>query len=435
MKKNSTLRMAPPGERAPAARADAPAVISPDDNVLAGMDVICLSHLRWNFVFQRPQQILSRRTRQGRVFFFEEPILDDCASARLQLTASPEGVIVAVPHIPRESTPQMVDILQRELLNNLIAQQNIKPFVLWVYTPMAISFARHLEPAAVVYDCMDELSAFRGAPPILRERETQLFRWADVVFTGGRSLYEAKRGNHPNVQAFPSSIDVPHFAQARLAQPEPADLADIPRPRLGFIGVVDERFDTELLRALAEAKPEWHFVIVGPVVKIDEADLPRAANIHYLGGKSYAELPAYLSGWEVALLLFAHNDSTRYISPTKTPEYLAAGRPVVSTSIRDVVRPYGEMELVHIADEPQEFVAAIEKALVQGRGDQEWLARVDGYLAKNSWNQTCRAMFAQVAEVIAKKQQATILTAKNQTANVSREVADRTTAMLEISGD
>jgi UDP-galactopyranose mutase len=230
----------------------------------------------------------------------------------------------------------------------------------------------HLRPLATVYDCMDELSAFKGAPRSLRENELALFERADLVFTGGHSLYEVKRDQHRNVYAFPSSIDAPHFAQARAAADEPEDQRDIPRPRLGFFGVIDERMDIELLDAVAQARPDWQLVMIGPVVKIDPAGLPRRANIHYLGGKTYAGLPAYLSGWDVALLPFARNESTRFISPTKTPEYLAAGKPVVSTPIRDVVRPYGEQGLVRVADTAEEFVEACEAAMGETSWDQTW---------------------------------------------------------------
>jgi UDP-galactopyranose mutase len=136
--------------------------------------------------------------------------------------------------------------------------------------------------------------------------------------------------------------------------------------------------------------------MIGPVVKIDEASLPRLANIHYLGMKSYDELPSYMAGWDVAILPFAHNAATRFISPTKTPEYLAAGCPVVSTSIRDVVRPYGERRLVAIADTPSEFADAIAAALtVDGR---ESVARADRFLAQLSWDRTWSAMNALVVE-------------------------------------
>ena len=164
----------------------------------------------------------------------------------------------------------------------------------------------------------------------------------------------------------------------------------IPHPRLGFFGVVDERMDLELLAAIAQAKPEWNLVIIGPCVKIDPATLPRGSNIHYLGMKTYAQLPAYLSGWDVALLPFALNESTRFISPTKTPEYLAAGCPVVSTPVRDVVRPYGERGYVAIAQTPSEFIAAIELAL--SARTSTWRDEVDRFLSQMSWDRTWSEM-------------------------------------------
>ncbi|HEY9284104.1 MAG TPA: glycosyltransferase family 1 protein, partial [Pyrinomonadaceae bacterium] len=337
-------------------------------------DLVCLSHLRWDFVTQRPQHLLSRCAADRRVFFVEEPIFDD-GSARLEIGQRDSGVWVVVPHLPAGlQSGVAVEAMLTGMIDRLFAERGIREHVLWYYTPMALSFTRHLRPLATVYDCMDELSAFKGAPPALRAREAELFRRADLVFTGGHSLYEVKRDKHPAVYAFPSSIDRAHFAQARERVNEPGDQAALPGPRLGFFGVLDERFDTELLDAVAAARPAWQFVMIGPVVKIDPASLPRRANIHYLGGKRYEELPAYLSGWDVALMPFAMNDSTRFISPTKTPEYLAAGRPVVSTPIRDVVRPYGTQELVEIAATAGEFVAAAEKLLgAGGRERREWL--------------------------------------------------------------
>ncbi|HZH78693.1 MAG TPA: glycosyltransferase family 1 protein [Archangium sp.] len=352
-------------------------------------DLVCLSHLRWNFVFQRPQHLLSRFAKERRVFFFEEPVFGK-GRARLQVTRSPEGVWVAVPHLPEGMDERSVLDAQQALLDELLLRHAVKQYVTWYYTPMAMGFTRHLKPSAVVYDCMDELSAFRGAPPALLQREVELLQRADVVFTGGQSLYEAKKDRHPNVHAFPSSVDVAHFATARHPLPEPADQASIPHPRLGFFGVVDERMDLELLAAVADARPDWQLVILGPVVKIDPASLPRRPNLHFLGGKLYTELPTYLASWDVALMPFARNESTRFISPTKTPEYLAAGKPVVSTSIRDVVRPYGDLGLVRIADAPEDFVRACEAALTEDRST--WLPRVDAHLASMSWDSTWAGM-------------------------------------------
>jgi hypothetical protein len=355
------------------------------------LDLICFSHLRWGFVYQRPQHLLSRFAREARVFFIEEPVFHD-GEARCDVTRDADsGVRVVLARLPHGTSPDEAERLQRVFLDNLIASQEISDFLAWYYTPMMLAFSEHLKPRVTVYDCMDELSAFRGAPPALRQREAELFRRADLVFTGGQTLYEAKRSQHRDVHAFPSSVDVAHFAQARRPLPEPADQAAIPHPRIGYCGVIDERMDLELIAALASARPDWHLVMIGPVVKIDPAALPANANIHWLGGKSYGELPAYMSGWDVAMLPFARNESTRFISPTKTPEYLSAGLPAVSTSIRDVVRPYGEKKLVHIADTPEAFVAAIERALEQ-RGNQAWAREVERFLSVLSWDSTQQRM-------------------------------------------
>jgi UDP-galactopyranose mutase len=270
---------------------------------------------------------------------------------------------------------------------------------------MALSFTDHFSPVASVYDCMDELSAFKGAHSQLPLLEKKLFRHVDLVFTGGQSLYEAKRGQHPAVYAFPSSIDASHFGKARKPVRDPEDQSNIPHPRLGFFGVIDERFDIELLDQIATRRPDWQFIMIGPVVKIDRDALPNHPNIHYLGPKKYRELPDYLGGWDIALLLFARNESTRFISPTKTPEYLAAGKPVISTSIRDVVRPYGELKLVEIADDPDKFVEAAEKILARSVRS-EWLNKVDAFLEDISWDKTWAQMSDLIDDVIERKRPA-----------------------------
>lgn len=373
---------------------------APEDSFDNAPDLICLSHLRWDFVFQRPQHLLTRCAHERRVFFIEEPVFAPGRKPELDVSLRDCGVCVVVPRLPEGLSEAEVHAAQKSLLDHLFAECKIRDYLLWYYTPMALAFTSHLNPIAVIYDCMDELSAFKGAPTALRERERELLKFADVVFTGGQSLYEAKRDQHPNIHAFPSSIDASHFAQARSFSEEPADQAGIPHPRLGFFGVIDERFDIELIRGVAEARLDWQLVLVGPVVKIDPADLPRLPNIHYLGSKNYKELPAYLAGWDVALLPFARNESTRFISPTKTPEYLAAGKPVVSTSIRDVIRPYGEKKLVRIADTVDDFVRAVEAALCESGNCQPWLLEVDSFLAQTSWDQTWMQMMKKIESAI-----------------------------------
>ena len=348
-------------------------------------DLLCFSHLRWNFVFQRPQHLMTRCAADRRVFFIEEPIHGDVAAARLEIEHA-NGVDVVTPHLPHGLDDAAITSAQRRLLDELIDREQIVDFVAWYYTPMSLAFSAHLRPVATVYDCMDELSAFQGAPPALKRREAELMARAELMLTGGQSLYEAKRDQHGNIHAFPSSVEVEHFARARRITQDPPDQAPIPSPRLGFFGVIDERMDLELLDGVAAARPDWHIVMLGPVVKIDPAILPRRANLHYLGGKKYDELPHYVAGWDVALLPFARNDATRFISPTKTPEYMAAGKPVVSTSIRDVVRPYGQQGLVRIADRVGDFIAACAAAMAEDASER--ITQADAFLRQTSWDGT-----------------------------------------------
>lgn len=368
-------------------------------------DLVVFSHLRWDFVYQRPQHLLSRCARKRRVFFVEEPIFGNC-SMRLDVREADPGVHVVKPYLPEGLRSEIaINAVMKDLTRQLFLAHDINEYVFWYYTPMALRFTDHFNPVAAVYDCMDELSAFKGADSQLPALEKQLFRNVDLVFTGGQSLYEVKRNQHPSVYAFPSSIDASHFGKARKVVEDPEDQAHIPHPRLGFFGVIDERFDVQLLDEVASKRPDWHFVIIGPVVKIDPDALPKHANIHYLGGKQYSELPDYLAGWDIALLLFARNESTRFISPTKTPEYLAAGKPVISTSIRDVVRPYGELNLVEIADTSDELIQAAEKILSM-ENRSEWLRKVDAFLENISWDKTWAQMSDLIDEVIDRRRPA-----------------------------
>lgn len=370
----------------------APLLLDPGAHLAS--DLVCLTHLRWSWVYQRPQHLMTRAARDRRVFIFEEPC-EDSVRPWLDVTSPVHNVVVATPRLPAGLPAGERMSMLRDLLNGWLSREGVRDFTLWYYTPMALPFSGHLDPDCVVYDCMDELTGFAGAPPELKSLEQQLFSRCDIVFTGGYSLHDAKRRHHREVHAVPSSVDVAHFAQARGITSDPEDQAAIPTPRLGYCGVIDERIDLDLVREVAKARPSWQFVFVGPVTKIDPAFLPQGPNIHYLGGRQYDELPSYLSGWDVALLPFAHNDSTRFISPTKTPEYLAAGRRVVSTSVRDVVRMFGETGFLGFGDTPAEFIAAIEHAL--GEDDPDRQKRVDNYLAMQSWDRTWARMQALMA--------------------------------------
>lgn len=369
-----------------------------EEIVYSSETIICFSHLRWDFVFQRPQHLMSRFARTARVIFWEEPRWPEgLAAPRLDIRVDPDtGILIITPEL--SSVADQTAAL-KQLLDIFIAGEN-KPLIRWYYTAMMLPFSKHLSAACTVYDCMDELANFKDAPGELLDLEAQLLKAADLVFTGGYSLYEAKRGRHRNIHPFPSSVDVPHFARARTALPDPGDQAELPHPRLGFYGVIDERMDLELVAGLADARPDWSIVMVGPVVKIDPASLPQRPNIAYLGGKSYAELPQYLGGWDVALMPFAINESTRFISPTKTPEYLAGGRPVVSTPIADVIRHYGNLEAVQIAGDRASFIAACETALSLSKYQGDWLQSVDHMLELMSWDHTFRSMVQLISAQI-----------------------------------
>jgi glycosyltransferase involved in cell wall biosynthesis len=363
--------------------------------------LLCFSHLRWDFVYQRPQHLLSRAAKSFRVVMMEEPEFGDYARPRLHLKDRPEGVTVALPQLPNGLGPRAVIGAQQALIDGLVAALGA-PAVAWYYSPSAMAFSSHVPARVRVYDCMDELSNFKNAPPMLPLMEKRLFGRVDLVFTGGMSLYEAKRNQHPSVHAFPSSIDRAHFDQARAPdRSEPADQAGIPHPRVGFFGVIDERMDLDFVGRMADLRPDWQFAMIGPVVKIDPKTLPRRANIHWLGGKSYSELPAYLGGWDLGFMPFALNDATRFISPTKTPEFLSAGLPVLSTPIADVVKPYGENGLVEIASTAEDMVRAGDRLLAGC--SPEWRAKVDRHLATTSWDRTWQSMHRLIREVLLEK--------------------------------
>jgi hypothetical protein len=365
------------------------------------LDLICFSHLRWNFVYQRPQHLMSRYP--GRVFFIEEPVFADTADWINVHYAATENVRVITPRLDSAGQGSVEERLAK-LIDNLVETESIKNYMLWYYSPMALKYSRHLDPELVIYDCMDELSAFKFAPPELLHLEKELFAKADVVFTGGNSLFNAKKKFHDNLFAFPSSIDKAHFVRARHGLADPPDQENIPHPRLGFYGVLDERLDVNLVDELARLRPDWQIVLIGPVVKIDPSSLPKHQNIHYLGPKSYDELPVYLSGWDIAIMPFAMNESTTFISPTKTPEYLCAGKQVISTPIADVVNDYAKEGLVYIGRNAGEFILAAKEILRPGnKGD--WLQRVDSKLAHNSWNATWEQMYALMMSTLVKNQQ------------------------------
>jgi glycosyltransferase involved in cell wall biosynthesis len=362
--------------------------------------IVVFSHLRWDFVFQRPQHLLSRLAQHYPVLFVEEPEYDDGAPF-MQRSHPAANVTVCRAHTPIDAVGFHDD--QLRLLQPMVAHL-VPPgeqVIAWFYTPMALPLLQSLQPALVVYDCMDELASFKNPPKQLLQRESALLNIADLVFAGGPSLYEAKKHRHPNVHCFSSSVDVAHFQQALDRGRVHPQQAHIPHPRLGFYGVLDERFDPDLVGALADAHPEWQVVLAGPIVKIDEERLPRRANIHYLGQQPYEALPDLLAGWDVCLMPFAINDATKFISPTKVLEYMAAQLPIVSTPIADVANPYGHV--VAIASGAGEFVAACEAALALTPAQRRQMAEgMQAVVAATSWDTTASHMHALLASTPAR---------------------------------
>ena len=364
--------------------------------------ILTFSHLRWDFVYQRPQHLLSRLARTYPVYVIEEPVSGGL-SPRWDYSQPAPGVTVCRPATPSDKTGFHDEQLPylKSLIPELLEEHKITDYILWFYTPMALPLAEGLKPRAVIYDCMDELSAFWGAPPELVQREQKLLERSDLVFTGGPSLYRAKKDRHSAVYCFPSSVDATHFAKAKETA-EPPDQAPMTHPRLGFFGVLDERLDLPLLGSVAAKHPEWQVVMVGPVVKIDPQTLPQAPNIHYLGQRPYAELPAYLSGWDVCILPFARNRSTQFISPTKTLEYMAAEKMIVSTPITDVAEPYGQ--IVFLGGNAEEFIDACEKALQVGQEERDARIRsMRDVVNRTSWDATVSEMQKLISSTLRSK--------------------------------
>lgn len=352
--------------------------------------LIVFCHLRWDFVFQRPQHLMTRLAEHYDILFVEEPVYSE-GQAYLKKTAVAPNITVCQPHTAIHAPGFHDDQLPtlQTLLSDLVPEGE-QP-VVWFYTPMALPLLQGLNPSKIVYDCMDELAMFKHAPKQLLQRESALLNMADVVFTGGPSLYQSKRDRHANAHCFSSSVDAKHFRQAQDRAISHPDQAHIPHARLGFYGVIDERLDVDLVSALADAHPEWQIVMVGPVVKIDPATLPKQANVHYMGQRTYDQLPQFLAGWDLCLLPFAMNDSTKFISPTKVLEYMAAELPAVSTPITDVKVPYGDV--VAIAATPQEFIAACERQLALGESERQAMAkRMREVVANTSWDLTASRM-------------------------------------------
>ena len=342
-------------------------------------DMIVFCHLRWQFVYQRPQHIISRMAREMNVLMVEEPLhFNEGEENTANLIAVTPQLHILQPKV--RNIEAIAGVLADHVLNKDVS-------IGWFYSASFSPLLEALSFETIVYDCMDELSLFKGAPQQLIDQEKYLMANADIVFTGGKSLYESKKEMHDNVYCFPSSVDEAHFAQARNGIAVPEDIASIKWPIIGYFGVIDERIDLDLVRESAARLPDVSFVMIGPLAKIEDGDLPKARNIHYLGMKSYEELPGYLKAFDVAMMPFALNDATKFISPTKTLEYMAAGKPIISTRIKDVVRDYSHC--VELVATSEDFCNGITKIRDLESGRSSHYTEI---LKNTSWDATAAKM-------------------------------------------
>ena len=371
--------------------------------------IIVHSHLRWDFVWQRPQQLLSRFAAQHPVLFVEEPI-ESASEPALEVSLTPEGVVRVVPMLPNADTLSVdagcalvLPLLERAIHEHSLLAGRFASPVQWFYSPMtAPVYCGRFGAVVVVYDCMDELANFRFAPDDIAQREGYLLSKADVVFTGGYELYRSKSARHANTYLFGCGADAAHFGRARAPETVvPSDVAALSKPILGYFGVVDERLDYVLIEQLAKRFPAASIVMVGPLAKVQSADLPRAANIHWLGSRRYEDLPAIVKAFDVCLMPFAMNAATQFINPTKTLEYLAAGKPVVSSAVPDVVRQY--TDIVDVAHSIDEFLDCVEKLVATV--DPARIAAGIALARASTWDSTVGAMRGHILGSLARKRE------------------------------
>jgi glycosyltransferase involved in cell wall biosynthesis len=357
------------------------------DEIPQYYDMIVFCHLRWKFVYQRPQHIISRMASEIKILLVEEPIGYE------QENENTANLVVINPHLhilqPKvHNIESIASVLPKYVKNKHVP-------IGWFYSPSFSPLLESLNFETVVFDCMDELSLFKGASQQIVDQEKYLVANADIIFTGGKSLYESKQKLHPNVFCFPSSVDRDHFSTIEHTKNIPSDIANIPSPIVGYYGVIDERIDLQLLAETAKNMPEVSFVMIGPLAKIHDNDLPKEDNIHYLGMKTYNELPLYLNTFDIAMMPFALNDATKYISPTKTLEYMAACKPIISTKIADVERDYSAC--VSLIENADDFCDEVNFLLNQKEGYSMEM-QYNKILQNTSWDTTVAKMKVLIKE-------------------------------------
>ncbi|MEW6448454.1 MAG: glycosyltransferase [Bacillota bacterium] len=387
---------------------------------LRDKDIICLSSVNWDPIWTRKQQVLSRLHPSNRILYVEPPgtLISPFKDPSYWGKWRPWGRWVSRPRpniyvfqppfvLPFGNMYHWVGKLNQYWLaawvNLAIHRLKIKHPILWTYLPGTAAVARLIKHAVLIYDCVDEHGAYKG---LVSERtiwklETELLRTADITFVTAPGLYQRRKDHARRIYYVPNAADVAHFNKACDPEtPIPEEIRRLPSPRLCFVGVVQEWVDTELLARVARERPEWSIVLIGPVAPgISLHGLDKMPNVFFLGRKPKEVLPNYLKGCEVCLNLFRKSTLTANVSPLKFYEYLASGRPVVSTEM-PAVEEFAD--LIEIAADAPGFITAVEKALAEenaGRREKR-LARA----REHSWEARVALMEEKIVQVLQEKE-------------------------------
>ncbi len=362
-----------------------------------GYPIVCFSDISWNVKFQRPHQLFSQAKRINIIIFIEKPLLQRSGKPNHFISRVSDNILILTPVITDEDPESTIHETVEQLLTEKLKSHNTTEYICWYYSPKAINYSQKLTPKLIIFDCMDECCGYEGADTEVNESEKKLLEVTDLVFTGGRSLCNAKKLLHKNVHLFPDSIDYERFnGNTKQAK---KNIIKKPAAKIGYFGVIDERLDLNLLDKIAANKPKWKFEIAGPIVENMHGKLPERKNITFTGDIRDEEIPSIIGEWDAAILPYSKNNSTENTAPSRLLVYFAANKNIVSTSINDIVHYFGENGMVRIADEPDDFVKALEAA-IKYKPEAEWQKKVDSIIRKTTWEKTWNGMSKKINKLL-----------------------------------
>lgn len=354
-------------------------------------DLLVLAHSRWDLDHHRGHNIFSRYAQKRRVFYFEEPSFGQTEIPRLHIRDTFENVMVVTPHLPNPIKSNQIDSILRELIDELIFEEEIINFTLWLQTPRAFRYARDIDATTIIYECMEDYDNINNFSENLFQVEKELMENSDIIFVVSEALYQKKKFQHHNIHVFPNSADYFHFIQSRDFILDPYDQIHIPHPRIGFYGIIDQSIDLKLIDEIAQIREDLNFVFIGPLKDTKFSQLPTRKNIYYLEQKDYNLIPLYVAEWDCGLLPFCINEVTQYSSPHQTAELLMAGKPIVATHIPDISIRFGKKSLAKMASNAEDFSEKIDKAILESK-EQKWKELIDNELKNETWDQVFKKM-------------------------------------------